>query len=103
MDFDHIGIVTTQKQKDEIWVDATKVWVTDYKKHPYKIEWLRYREDSPVKGKVREMPHIAYRVENLDTAADGMKVLIPPFDVGFAIVGFYESADGAVIEFMKYK
>ena len=32
-----------------------------------------------------------------------MKVLLSPFDVGFAVVGFYEAANGAVVEFMQYK
>ena len=103
MEFDHVGVITEEKKEDEIWVDATRVWVTDYKKHPYKIEWLRYAPDSPVKGPVREMPHVAYRVENLKEASKGMKTLLEPFDSGMDIVGFYESKDGAVIEFMEYK
>ena len=103
MKFDHIGVITEEKKDDEIWVEATRVWVTDYKKHPYKVEWLRYEPDSPVNGPVREMPHVAYRVENLKEAAKGLKVLLEPFDVGFAVVGFDESDDGAVIEFMEYK
>ncbi len=103
MIFDHIGVITDEKKEDEIWVEATRVWVTDYKKHPYKVEWLRYEPDSPVKGPVREMAHVAYRVENLKEASKDMKVLLEPFDVGFAVVGFYESEDGAVIEFIEYK
>ena len=103
MEFDRIGVITDEKKEDEIWVEATRVWVTDYKKHPYKVEWLRYEQDSPVKGPVREMSHVAYRVENLKEASKGMKILLEPFDVGFALVGFYESKDGAVIEFLEYK
>jgi hypothetical protein len=32
-----------------------------------------------------------------------MKVLLEPFDVGFAVVAFYQATDGAVVEFMEYK
>ena len=32
-----------------------------------------------------------------------MKVLLEPFDVEFAIVAFYQTADGAVVEFMEYR
>lgn len=103
MEFDHIGVVSDERRAGEIWVEATKVWVTDYKRHPYKVEWLRFREDSPVKGKVRDMPHVAYKVESLRAASAGLKVLLEPFDVGFAMVGFYEAEDGAVVEFMQYK
>ncbi len=103
MQFDHIGIVTEEKKNNETFVPATRVWVTDYKNHPYKVEWLRYEPDTPVTGPVRNCPHVAYRVDNLDEAAKGMRALLDPFDVGFAVVGFFLSEDGAVVELMQYK
>jgi hypothetical protein len=102
MQFDHIGIVTTEKKPGERFVPATKVWVTDFQKHPFHIEWLRFEPDSPVTGPVRTMPHVAYRVESIVAASKGMKVLLEPFDAGIARVGFYQTADGAVVEFMEY-
>lgn len=102
MQFDHIGVVTTEKKPDEIYVAPTKVWVTDFQTHPQRIEWLRFEPDSPVTGKVREMPHVAYRVDSIAEASRGMKVLLEPFDAGIAVVGFFETADGGVVEFMEY-
>ena len=49
------------------------------------------------------MPHVAYRVDDIHTAARGLKVLLEPFDVGPRIVGFYQTDDGAVIELLEYK
>ena len=86
MQFDHVGIVTTEKKPDEIFIEPTRVWITDFQKHPYRVEWLRYEPDSPVTGPVREMPHVAYRVDDIEAASKGMKVLLEPFDVGFAVV-----------------
>ena len=103
LEFEHIGIVTTRKKPNERFVPATRVWVTDFTKHPYRVEWLRFEPDSPVSGPVREMPHVAYRVEDIEASAEGMEVLLEPFDVGPRIVGFYRTADGAVVEFVKYK
>ncbi|MDD2709640.1 MAG: hypothetical protein PHV34_16765 [Verrucomicrobiae bacterium] len=103
MQFDHIGLITDKKQTGEVWVEKTRVWVTDFKNHPYHVEWLRYEPDSPVTGPVRNQAHVAYRVDDLKKAAKGLKTLLEPFDVGFATVGFYESKDGAVVEFMQYK
>ena len=102
MEFDHIGIVTAEKKADEIYVPATKVWVTHFADHPFHVEWVRYESDSPVTGPVREMPHVAYRVKSIEEAARGLKVLIEPFDAGMAVVGFYQTPDGAVVEFMEY-
>ena len=102
-EFDHIGLITEQRHQGEIFVEATRVWVTDPKNHPYSIEWLRFEPDSSVTGLVRTKPHIAFRVDNIDKASHGLKVLLEPFDVGFAMVGFYQSEDNAVIELMQYK
>lgn len=100
--FDHVGLITTEKKTGETYVAATKVWVTDIPSHPYRIEWLRFEPDSPVRGPVREQPHVAFRVESIAQASNGLKVLIEPFDAGIAKVGFYQMADGAVVEFMEY-
>jgi hypothetical protein len=103
MQFDHVGIITTEKKSDETFIEPTRVWITDFEKHPYRVEWLRYEPDSPVTGPVRDVPHVAFRVDDIEAAAKGLKVLLEPFDVGFAVVAFYQTEDGAVIEFMKYK
>lgn len=103
MKFDHIGLITTEKKADENWVEATRVWVTDPKSHPFHIEWLRYEPNSPVKNAVRYQAHVAYQVEDFDKASAGLKILLEPFEVGgFVRVGFFETKDGAVIELMQY-
>lgn len=104
MQFDHIGIVTDEKHDDEIYVAATKVWVTDFRVHPFRIEWLRFEPDSPVTGPVRDLPHIAFRVDSIQDAARelNLKVLLEPFDAGLATVGFYQTNDGGVVELMEY-
>jgi hypothetical protein len=104
MEFSHVGIVTDQPREGEVFVEATRVWITDFVKHPYHIEWLRFEPDSPVTGPVRYQPHVAYRVESIAKAAEGMKTLIEPFEPLAGLrVGFYQAADGAVIEFMEYQ
>ena len=106
MQFDHVGIVTTEKKPGEVFVPATRVWVTDHEKHPYHVEWLRFEPDSPVTGPLRKGPHIGYRVDSVEAiseAGKGLAVLLEPFDAGFAVAGFYQTPDGAVVEFVTYK
>lgn len=103
MNFEHIGLITNEKKAGEDWVESTRVWVTNPKEHPFRVEWLRYEPDSPVTGPVREKSHVAYSVENLEEASRGLKVLLAPFEVGgFVRVGFYEYQDGTVVELMQY-
>lgn len=103
MRFEHIGLITTEKKPGESFVDATRVWRTNYLEHPFRVEWLRFEPDSPVPDPVRHQPHVAYRVDDIETAARGLEVLLEPFDVGPRIVGFFQTEDGAVIELVKYK
>jgi catechol 2,3-dioxygenase-like lactoylglutathione lyase family enzyme len=103
MKFDHVGLTTEKEQPNERFVKKTRVWVTDPQLHPFKIEWLRYCDDSPVADAIRNKPHVAFKVENIEKAAEGLKVLIEPFaSVSGHVVGFYETPDGAVVELMEY-
>lgn len=103
MEFDHIGLITNEKKFSESWVEDTRVWVTNPKEHPFHVEWLRFEENSPVKGPVREKPHIAFKVKNINDASKGLGELLGPFEVGGIMkVGFYESEDGVVLELMEY-
>jgi hypothetical protein len=103
MQFSHVGLVTDEPHEGEVFVEATRVWITNFIRHPFHIEWLRFEPDSPVTGPVREQPHVAYRVDSIERAADGMQVLLEPFEPLPGLrVAFYLSADGAVIELMEY-
>jgi hypothetical protein len=102
--FDHVGLVTEQQKPGESWVEATRVWVTSPRDHPYNVEWLRFEPDTPVTGPLRTEPHVAFRVDDVERAVEGHTVLAEPFDVGdgFVRVAFVE-VDGAVVEFMQYR
>ena len=80
IEFDHIGMIADDKKKGEIYVEATRVWVTDFREHPFRIEWLRFEPDTPVTGPVRSMPHLAFRTDSIAESSKGMTCLLEPFD-----------------------
>jgi hypothetical protein len=100
--FDHVGITTTEPQPEEDWIEASKLWVTNPRKHPESIEFLRYREDSTVPAPVRDNPHIAYRVKELAPYLRGVEILIPPFVVGDFVEVVFVRKHGVVFEYMRY-
>ncbi len=101
--FDHIGVVTDERHDGEVWVDATRVWVTNPRLSAHNVEWLRFEPDTPVTGPLRTEPHVAYRVPDVAAAIEGHEVLLEPFDVGEAFVRVaFVMVDGAVVEFMQY-
>ena len=99
--FDHMGLPTDEKQPNELYVAETKVWVTDPAAHPYRVEFLRYEADSPVTGPVRDMPHIAFQVDNLEDYMAGEEIVLGPIQATGSLRVVFVLKDGAVFEFME--
>ena len=101
--FHHIGLPTDESHPGEYFVEDTKVWVTDPRKHPYLVEYLRFEPDSPVTGPVRDLPHIAYRVDDIHEAIKGENVILEPFQPSPNFTVAFMLKDGAVIEYMQFE
>ena len=101
--FHHIGLPTDEVQPGEVFVAGTKVWVTDPRKHPYRIEFLRFQADSPVTGPLRDMPHVAYRVDSVQEAIRGENVILEPFHPTPNLTVSFILKDGAVEEYMQFE
>jgi len=102
MKFHHTGVITDQKQKGEVYVAATKVWVTNPEEHPYRIEFLRFEPDSPVAPPVSNRCHTAYVVDDLDAEIRGKKVVLGPFDALEGLRVVFIEDKGAVVEYMQF-
>jgi hypothetical protein len=102
-EFDHIGLPTTEKQPDEMYVEATKVWVTSPANSSQMVEYLRYEPDSPVTGPLRTLPHLAFRVDNLDKAMAGEQVILGPFAPTPELRVVFIYKEGVVWELMESK
>lgn len=106
--FDHIGIVSLEPHAGESWVQFSKVWVTNPRLHPQRIEYIRPAEIPEVDPanlglwKLWHLPHVAYRVDSLEQAMAGQEVIFGPFEPGdFGRVVFVHH-EGAVIEYLEY-
>lgn len=100
--FNHVGVTTDEKQPDEIYIPETKVWVTRPNDHPCRIEYLRYEPDSPVTGPLRQLPHMAFVVDDLEAHLKGEEILLEPFEAVEALHVAFILKDGAVFEFMQF-
>lgn len=101
-EFHHIGLPTDDPQPGEVFVADTRVWITDPRLHPYRVEYLRFEPDSPVRGPLRDMPHVAYRVDDMQAALAGETVILEPFQPSPGFTVAFILKDGAVIEFMTF-
>jgi len=99
--FHHFGVPTHTKQDNETYLDGAKVFITDPDSHPYKVEFLRFEEDSPMHKAIVNNPHAAFVVEDLSTALEGKNVILEPFDATESLRVAFINDNGAIIELMQ--
>ncbi len=100
--FHHMGLPTDDKQPNEMYVEATKVWVTDPDDHPYKVEFLRYEPDSEVTGPIRDLPHVCWETDDYKRDIEGKEVILGPFRPDDTRWVVFVIENGIAVEYMQY-
>ena len=100
-EFDHIGLTSTVKRPNEMFVESTRVWVTNPADSPEMVEYLRYEPDSPITGPLRELPHVAFRTDSIEREIKGEEVILGPFKPNENLTVVFIHKDGLVYEFME--
>ncbi len=100
-EFHHYGVPTTDKRNGEMYLEGGKVHITDAEKHPYRLEFLRFEDGSPLPEALQTRPHAAFIVDDLDKAIQGQNVVLPPFDATEVFRCAFIDDGGALIELMQ--
>jgi hypothetical protein len=103
MEFHHVGIPTQQKRDNETYLEGAKVYITDMDATPYKIEWLRFEQDSPMPDAIQDTAHVAFKVDDLDAALEGKDVILDPTSPMEGLTIAFILEDGAPVELMKFE
>jgi hypothetical protein len=102
--FHHIGLVTEKEVPGEMWFESLKVWGTSPEGDPNRIEWVRFRPDSPLADTpVAKMPHTSWQVDDLDREIADKELAVGPIEAapGCRLAYFFQ--DGALIEYLELK
>jgi len=99
--YHHLGIPTNEKRDGETYLEKFKVYVSGYDTSPFKIEWMRYEQDSPTPELVKTIPHIAFEVDDLNEALMGKEILIEPNSPSPGVMVAFIVDNGAPIEFLQ--
>lgn len=102
MRYHHLGIPNTIRRDREDYFAPVKMYHTNFDDNPYGIEWLRFELGSSLPGLVREYPHIAFKVDNLDAALEGKEILIEPNSPSRGVRVAFVIHNGAPVEFLEY-
>ena len=100
-EFHHLGVPTGVAREGEKYLEDAKLHITDPTTHPFRVEFLRFEEGSPMPALLQSTPHAAFVVSNLDEAMAGKEVVLEPFDATDTCrCGFIKDGD-ALIELME--
>ncbi len=102
MQFHHIGIPTDEQKSDERYIEKYKFYVSGFETSEYGIEWMRFDQDSPISEIIKKIPHIAFKVDNLNSAIEGKKLIgeISKLSEGVRAAMIIEN--GAPVEFLEF-
>ncbi len=100
--YHHLGVPTAVRRSGERYLPRYGMWVSGFDSSPFGIEWMRFAPDSPVPALVREVPHLAFEVDDLDAALEGRDVLMPPGTPSAGVRSAMIVHDGAPVELISF-
>ena len=103
-EYHHLGIPTTKKIPNETYLETLKFAVSGFQESPFGIEWMRFDEDCPLPEIIRTVPHLAFRVDNLETAVRQAKckLIVEPIEPAPGIRTVMIEREGAPIELIEF-
>lgn len=101
MEYHHLGIPTTEARTGERHLPELGMYVSGYEESEFGIEWMRFEPDCPLPELVRTVPHVAFRVDDLDAALEGREVIIEPTAPSEGVRVAFIVENGAPVELLE--
>lgn len=103
--YHHLGIPTKQKRPGEKYISHLKFYVSGFSESPFGIEWMRFDPDCPLPEMVKNIPHIAFEVDDLDYELEKrkLKILIPPNPPSEGVRVAMIEHNGAPVELLEFE
>jgi hypothetical protein len=101
--YHHLGLPSEEPRENEVFLPDFGMYVTSHTDSPFRIEWMRFDEASPLPEVVRRIPHIAFQVEDLEAALEGYEILISPNSPSPGVRVAFILSDGAPVEFLEFQ
>ena len=101
--YHHLGIPTDTPRPNEVYLKEFKLYVSGFDTSPYGIEWMRFEHDSPISDLIKNSPHIAFEVDDLEAALTGKEILTPPNSPSDGVRVAMIIHNGAPIELIQFR
>ncbi|QDQ25542.1 hypothetical protein FNU76_03780 [Chitinimonas arctica] len=102
-EYHHLGIPTTQKREGERYSPTFKMYTSGGEDSEFRVQYHRFDDDCPLHLILKTVPHVAFKVSNLDEAINGKNVVLGPYCPfeGFRVAAIIDENSGAPIEFVE--
>lgn len=101
--YHHLGIPTDTPRPGERYLKHLKIYVAGFETSPYGIEWMRFDPDCPIPDLIKTVPHIAFEVDDLESALKGKEILSPPGSPSEGVRAAMIVDNGAPIELIEFR
>lgn len=78
--FHHMGIPTTEKKAGERYSQRFRMYTSDSNCKTLRIQWHRFEPGSPLHPLIRTVPHVAFKLDDLERAMAGYNILLGPYE-----------------------
>jgi hypothetical protein len=100
--YHHIGIPTTEAKPGETYLKHLKLFVVSHEKSEFGVEWMRFEAGAAVPDLVRQVPHVAFEVDDLASELAGRQILIHPNSPSDGVLVAFIVENGAPIELLQF-
>ena len=101
--YHHLGIPTNVPRASETYLEQFSLYVSGFPTSPYGIEWMRFEASSPLHPLITSLPHVAFEVDDLDSALIGQNVISPPGSPSDGVRAAMIVVDGAPVELISFR
>jgi hypothetical protein len=100
--YHHVGIPTDRPLPVEDYSPKYKLYASGYFHSPYGVEWMKFDSDCPLPELVKTVPHVAFVVDDIQSAIAGKQILIEPNSPTEGVMVAFIVDNGAPIEFLQF-
>ncbi len=102
--FHHLGIPTQIVRKNEKYLPELKFHVSGFETSPFGIEWMRFDSDCELHPLIRQVPHLAFVVDDLvfELQNRSFNVISEPSEPSEGVRVAMIEHEGAPVELMEF-
>ena len=101
--YHHLGIPTSVPRANETYLKQFGLYVSGFPTSPCGIEWMRFDASSPLHPLIKSLPHVAFEVDDLDSALIGQDVISPAGSPSDGVRAAMIVVDGAPVGLIWFR